>query len=93
MPGAIERIGAGVPGLTVVEGIGAVVAAGEGFAGGGMGVAFAGAGVAIGIPGIGAIAGCAARPGDIVRTMKTAAAPKRVASKRTFRWEATYYAP
>ncbi len=81
-PGFI--VGGGELGAIVMPGIGAIVAAGAGvacFAGAGVAF-FAGACVAIGMPGIGAIAGCAARTGEAVRTIKAAAATiKRVASK------------
>ena len=92
MPGAIVAdAGAGDGlGAVVIPGIGAIVAAGDGFAdgaaGAGVGVGvffFAGAGVAIGIPGMGAIVGCAATAGEVVRVMRNAATAKRVASKGT----------
>ena len=94
-PGAIDALGDGEAfGAIVMPGIGAIVGTGEAFAGAGVGVAFlAGAGVAIGMPGMGAIVGCAAKTGETVRTVRTAATLKRVASKRTSCWTATYYAP
>ena len=87
IPGAMEPVGGDGLGDIVMPGIGAIVGAGEGFAAAGVGVLFfAGAGVAMGMPGIGAIVGCAARPGETVRTVKIAATLKRVASKQTSRW-------
>lgn len=85
--------GAGL-GAVVMPDIGAIVGTGDAFAGAGVGAAFlAGAGVVIGMPGMGAIVGWAAKTGETVRMIKTAATLKRVASKRTSCWAATYYAP
>ena len=94
-PGAIDALGDGEAfGAIVMPGTGAIVGTGDAFAGAGAGVAFvAGAGVAIGMPGMGAIVGCAAKAGEMVEAIKTAATAKRVASKRTSCWTATYYAP
>ncbi len=94
IPGAIEFVGGDGLGAAVMPGIGAIVGAGKGFAGAGVGEGFfTGAGVAMGMPGIGAIVGCAARPGETDRTVRTAAMLKRMASKQTSRCAATYYAP
>ena len=91
IPGAMVPAGGDGLGASVMAGIGAIVGAGEGF--GAAGAFFAGAGVPIGMPGIGAIVGCAARTGEMVETIKIAATLKRVASKGTSRWAATYYVP
>jgi hypothetical protein len=95
VPGTIDALGVGdALGVIVMPGIGAIVGTGEAFGAAGGGVAFlTGAGVAIGMPGIGAIVGCAARTGETVKTVMTAATLNRVASKRTSRGWATYYAP
>ena len=82
----MELIAGGGLGAGVMPGIGAIVEAGDAFSGMGVGVALlTGEGVAIGMPGMGAIAGCAARPGETFRTVKTATTPTRVKSKRTSR--------
>ena len=97
IPGAIVAAdGAGL-GAGVIPGVGAIVGAGDVFAGAGAGVRFfIGAGVAIGIPGMGAIVGCAATPGDAVRAIENAieATAKRTAGKGTSGMTAgAYYAP
>jgi hypothetical protein len=93
--GAIDALGSGAGlGAVVMPGIGAIVGTGEAFGAADGDVAFlTGAGVAIGIPGIGAIVGCAAKTGEKVRAVRTAATLKRVTSKWTSRWAAAYYAP
>ncbi len=94
MSGAVEPVAGGGLGAVVMPGIAAIVGTGVAFAGAGVGVAFlAGAGVGIGMPGMGAIVGCAAKTGETLRTVRKAATLKRVASKRTSCWTATYYAP
>ena len=95
IPGDIDAAGAGVLGAIVVLGIGAIVGGGDAFGAAGVGALFfTGAGVAIGIPGMGAIVGCAAIPGDAVRTIENTAMAKRVTSKGTSgKRRRTYYAP
>jgi hypothetical protein len=78
-----------------IPGIGASVAAGEGFAvvfDAGVGLEL-GAGVLIGIPGIGPMVGCAARTGVTDAALSAAARTRGRANNGNLVRASTYYAP